>query len=255
MPLDIIQIPALADNYIYLLRCAETGATAVVDPSEAAPVQAELERRGWSLDAILNTHHHHDHTGGNLALKAAYGCTVTGFGPDAARIAGIDTQVQDGDAVQVGNAQARVIFVAGHTLGHIVYYFSAEKALFCADTLFSLGCGRLFEGTAQQMYDSLQKLAALPDGTRVFCAHEYTEANGAFALTLEPKNTELRQRVTEVKALRVRGEPTVPSLLGQEKRANPFLRADSPEIRATLAMPHASAVEVFAEIRRRKDRF
>lgn len=255
MALEIVQVPARADNYIYLLHDAASNKTTVVDPADADPVKAELQRRGWGLDYILNTHHHNDHTGGNLALKRDYGCEIYGYGADATRIAGIDHRLKDGEQVRVGESQAQVLFVPGHTLGHIAYYFAQDKALFCGDTLFSLGCGRLFEGTPQQMHESLQKFAALPDDTRVYCAHEYTQSNGAFALTIEPHNPALCQRMGEVAALRAQGKPTVPSRLGQEKAANPFLRTDSPEIRQKLAMPHASAVEVFAEIRHRKDVF
>lgn len=255
MALDIIQIPALTDNYIYLLRCDVTEQVAVVDPAEAAPVEDALDKRGWRLHHIFNTHHHHDHTGGNLALKRRHGCQIHGYAPDSARIPGVDRMLQDGDRVRLGEAVADVLFVPGHTTGHIAYHFSGEKALFCGDTLFSLGCGRLFEGSPQQMHISLGRISQLPDDTRVFCAHEYTEANGHFALTLEPENVALLERMDEVQALRANDKPTVPSLLGQEKRANPFLRASSPAIRVVLDMQNAPDAEVFAEIRRRKDHF
>lgn len=255
MALEIVQIPARRDNYIYLLHDAASHKTAVVDPADAPPVEAALHHRGWTLDFILNTHHHNDHIGGNLALKQDYGCKIYGYGPDAVRIPGIDHLLEDDELVEIGEAKAQVIYIPGHTLGHIAYYFPADKALFCGDTLFSLGCGRLFEGTPQQMYDSLQKLAALPDDTLVFCAHEYTQSNGAFALTLEPHNAELCKRMAEVEALRMRGRSTVPSTLGQEKATNPFLREDSAEIRQSLGMQHASSLAVFTEIRHRKDIF
>lgn len=255
MPLEIVQIPALSDNYNYLLHDHESGKTAAVDPSEAAPTLHALQQRGWRLDMILNTHHHGDHVGGNRALQQQFDCEIYGYGPDAARIPGITHRLEEGDTVSVGAATAEVLFVPGHTLGHIAYHFAAEQALFCGDTLFSMGCGRLFEGTPTQMYSSLHRLAALPEGTRVYCAHEYTESNGRFALTLEPRNAALRQRMNTVQALRARGEPTVPSTMGEERATNPFLRSDAEEIRATLHMVDAEAVDVFAEIRRRKDVF
>lgn len=255
MALRIVQFPALNDNYNYLLHDEASGVTAAVDPSEAAPTVQALRRNGWSLDIILNTHHHHDHVGGNRDLQAAYGCEIIGFEGDAGRIPAITQLVKAGDGVQVGESRAEVFFVPGHTSGHIAYYFSEDAALFCGDTMFAMGCGRLFEGTPAQMHDSLQQLAQLPSDTRIYCAHEYTEANGRFALTVEPQNVDLRQRMVNVKALRARNEPTVPSQLGEELATNPFLRTDSAAIRETLQMRDADAVEVFAEIRRRKDRF
>lgn len=255
MSLEIAQIPALNDNYIYLLHEPTSGTVAVIDPSEAQPVEDELKQRDWQLSMILNTHHHYDHTGGNLALQKAYGCDVYGYGDDAERIDGITHTLANGDTMLVGEAQAQVLFIPGHTRGHIAFYFAQDKALFCGDTLFSMGCGRLFEGTPAQMHASLSILAQLPTDTRVFCAHEYTEANGRFALTLEPHNSDLRQRMTEVQALRAHGQSTIPSTMQQERATNPFLRADSEEIRKTLAMDEASTLEVFSEIRRRKDHF
>lgn len=255
MPLEIIQIPALNDNYNYLLHDRATGKTAAVDPSEAEPTRRALEQRGWGLDIILNTHHHGDHVGGNLALQQQYGCAIYGYAADAARIPGITRRLDDEETITVGESVAQVLFVPGHTRGHIAYYFADDGALFCGDTLFGMGCGRLFEGTPQQMHASLRRLQALPEGTLVYCAHEYTEANGRFALTLEPQNPHLQQRMVEVRALRRQGRPTVPSTLAEEKRTNPFLREDSPEIRRVLAMEDAPSASVFAEIRRRKDVF
>lgn len=255
MALEIVQFPALSDNYNYLLHDTATGKTAVVDPSEAAPALAALEQRGWGLDVILCTHHHGDHVGGNPELQQRFGCAIHGFEPDAERIPGITHHVREGDTVALGESHARVLFVPGHTRGHIAYHFAHDKALFCGDTLFTMGCGRLFEGTPEQMQASLRELAQLPPDTRVYCGHEYTENNGRFALTLEPHNPHLRQRMAEVCAARERGEPTVPSMLVEELDTNPFLRTDSEEIRATLGLEQADAVEVFAEIRRRKDNF
>lgn len=253
--LDIRQIPALSDNYIYLVREAGTGACAAVDPAEAGPVLAALDRLGWRLTHILNTHHHGDHVGGNRELKDRTGCTIVGHARDAARIPGIDVRVGDGDTVSLGNASARVIAIDGHTVGHIAYWFADAAALFCGDTLFSLGCGRLFEGTAAQMWTSLGRLRDLPAETRIYCGHEYTEANARFALSLDPDNPALRARAADVRELRARAQPTVPSVLGDERACNPFLRADDPGLQRALGMAGAAPAAVFAEIRRRKDVF
>ncbi len=253
--LETVQIPALSDNYVYLLHDGDSGRTAVVDPPEAEPVMAELERRGWSLDWILNTHHHWDHVGANLALKRLTGCQVAGFQGDAHRIPGIDRTLAGGDRFELGASVAQVLEVPGHTLGHVAYWFADADLLCCGDTLFSLGCGRLFEGTAAQMWESLCKLRDLPDATRVCCAHEYTLKNARFALTIEPDRPPLLERVRQVEALRAQGLPTVPSLLGEEKITNPFLRADDPDLQVRLHMCGSPAVAVFAELRRRRDRF
>lgn len=255
MTLDILQIPARSDNYIYLLHDAASGETAAVDPADGEPVLRALADRRWRLTHILNTHHHGDHTGGNRTLKGITGCRIHGYGPDASRIPAIDQHLQDGDRLRIGTAEAEVLFIPGHTLGHIAYYFAAEKLLFCGDTLFSMGCGRLFEGTPAQMHHSLGRLAALPDDVRVYCGHEYSESNGKFALMLEPGNAALQKRMEEVRVLRAQGKPTVPTTLAQEKATNPFLRTHSQEIRRNLAMPDAGAEAVFTEIRRRKDAF
>ncbi|RME64928.1 MAG: hydroxyacylglutathione hydrolase, partial [Alphaproteobacteria bacterium] len=223
--LDIMQLPVLNDNYVYLVHEPETKLTAAVDPAVAEPVNAALDRRGWRLSHILNTHHHMDHVGGNLALKQAHGCTVVGPRADAARIPGIDIAVGDGDVFTFGTAPAHVFDVPGHTRGHIAYWFKESAALFCGDTLFAMGCGRLFEGTPTQMWASLSKLAALPPETRIYCAHEYTQANGRFALTVEPDNPALAARMKAVDAARAAGQPTVPSTLADELATNPFLRA------------------------------
>ena len=221
--LEVIRIPVLSDNYIWLAHDAASGETAVIDPAVAEPVLAEANARGWRITQILNTHWHPDHVGGNAEIKAATGCTVTGPAGEAAKITGIDRAVSEGDTVAIGGAEGRVIDVPGHTAGHIAYSF--DGALFCGDTLFAMGCGRLFEGTAAQMFDSLGKLMALPDETRVYCAHEYTESNGRFAITAEPENAALAARQAEVVAMRARGEPTVPSTIGLERATNPFTRA------------------------------
>lgn len=254
--LDIEQVPVLSDNYIYLLHDPDTGATAAVDPAEAEPVAAVLAAKGWRLTHILNTHHHGDHTGGNILLKQRFGCTIIGAGDDSQRILGIDRQVGDRDSFLLGGVAVIVMSVPGHTSGHIAYWVPENQALFCGDTLFSLGCGRLFEGTAAQMWDSLCKLRGLPDETLVYCAHEYTQSNARFARTIEPDNPDLTARIADIDALRARGLPTVPSSLGQEKAANPFLRADVVAVKRAVGLEDgADPAQVFAEIRRRKDVF
>ena len=226
--IEIVQIPALTDNYIYLVH-DDGGATAVVDPGVAEPVLAAAAARGWTISDIWNTHWHPDHTGGNLAVKAATGATITGPAAEAAKIAGIDRSVVEGDEVRLGGSRFAVLDVGGHTLGHNAYYAAADGVLFCGDTLFALGCGRLFEGTPAQMHASLSKLMALPDATRVYCAHEYTAANARFALVVEPGNAALQQRAAAITRLRADNLPTIPSTIGDERATNPFVRA------ATLA--------------------
>ena len=255
MPLEIYQFPCLDDNYGFLVHDAATGATATIDTPEVAPINAALQEKGWTLTHIFNTHHHFDHAGGNEALKAKWGCTVVGARNDAERIPGIDVQVVDGDAVQLGNANARVYEVPGHTSGHIAYYFADDGVVFVGDTMFALGCGRLFEGTAEQMWSSLSKLMALPDETVVYCAHEYTQANARFALSVEPGNPALTARVQEIDELRAQGLPTVPTTIGAERQTNPFVRPTSDNLRQTIGMVDGDVVEVFAETRRRKDHF
>ncbi|MBL6932772.1 MAG: hydroxyacylglutathione hydrolase [Rhodospirillales bacterium] len=253
--LVIHQIPVLGDNFIYLINDPETGETAAVDPAVAGPVMDALAEHGWTLSHILITHHHPDHTGGNMELKDATGCTIVGAAADAARIPGIDVRLNEGDSISIGSHGAEILDVSGHTNGHIAFWFEQDKALFSGDSLFSMGCGRLFEGTADQMWTSLQKLRALPDDTRVYCAHEYTNSNADFALSIEPENEDLRRRADEVVSLREQGKPTVPSLLGEEKRVNPFLRADNDDLLQAAGLVGRDAVSAFAEIRRRKDNF
>ena len=255
MTLVIEQIPALSDNYIYLLHDPATGATAAVDPAEAEPVTDALARRNWTLSHILVTHHHHDHVGGVNALKRMTGCRVVGAGRDRARIPGLDQAVADGDTVAVGAATALVLDTPGHTIGHVCYHFADECALFCGDTLFSLGCGRMFEGDAPGMWASLTRLRALPPETRVYCAHEYTQANGRFARAIETGNPALAARLAEIDDLRAAGRPTIPSTIGMERDTNPFLRADRPEIAAALGLATTDPASVFAALRRRKDTF
>ncbi|QYE36688.1 hydroxyacylglutathione hydrolase [Polymorphobacter sp. PAMC 29334] len=223
--MEIVQIAVLNDNYVYLVHDGDE--TVVIDPAVAEPVLAAAEARGWTITQILNTHWHPDHTGGNLAIKAATGCRITGPAGEAAKIPGIDRAVAEGDTVQVGSVTGRVIDVPGHTAGHNAYYFAGADVLFCGDTLFALGCGRLFEGTPAQMSASLSKLMALPDDTLIYCAHEYTQSNARFAVTVEPANTALASRVIDIDAARAAGKPTVPSTIGLERATNPFTRARS----------------------------
>jgi hydroxyacylglutathione hydrolase len=254
--LVIEQIPVLSDNYVYLLHEPTTGATAAIDPAVAAPVLDVLAAKGWRLTHVLNTHHHGDHTGGNLDLQRATDCTVVGARRDADRIPGIGVEVGEGDTVMLGNAAAMVFETPGHTSGHIAFWFPDSAALFCGDTLFSLGCGRLFEGTAEQMWASLCKLRELPGQTRAFCAHEYTQSNGRFARLVERDNPALLARVDQVDKLRGRGHPTVPSTIAEERAANPFLRADLPAVARAVGLEAGSdPAAVFAELRRRKDVF
>jgi hydroxyacylglutathione hydrolase len=245
----------LADNYGYLLHDADSGVTAAVDTPDATEILAQLAARGWRLTHILNTHHHNDHAGGNLELKRRTGCTIVGPKRDAARIPGIDRAVGEGDVVMLGSHRATVHDTPGHTRGHIVYHFADARAAFVGDTLFTIGCGRLFEGTPAEMWSSLQKILCWPDDTRLYCAHEYTQANARFALTVEPRNAALRERAAAVAKLRAAGRPTVPSTLAEERATNPFLRAASAELRATIGLPNAADVDVFARTRALKDAF
>lgn len=253
--LIVRQFPCLGDNYGLIAEDPAAGMVAAIDTPDADAINAVLDAHGLALTDILNTHWHGDHTGGNHALKARWGCRVTGPAAEDGRIPEADRLVGDGDTVTLGRFSGRVISTPGHTKGHCTYFFEEAGVLFAGDTLFSLGCGRLFEGTAAQMWASLNKLRALPGGTAVYCAHEYTHANGRFALTVEPENAALQARVREVETLREADRPTVPVTLDKEKDANPFLRADLPELAEAVGMTGAAAEEVFAEIRGRKDRF
>ena len=251
--LQIELVPCLKDNYAYLVHDATAGLTAIVDPSEPEPVRKALAKRGWRLTHILNTHHHFDHTGGNIPLKDASGARIVGPEKDRDRIPGIDEGVIEGQVWMFGSRRVPVLEIPAHTRAHIAFIF--DDAVFTGDTLFAMGCGRLFEGTPEMMWTSLSKLMTLPDSMRVYCGHEYTLNNGRFALTLEPGNRDLSTRMRDVENFRAEGRPTIPSTIGLEKKTNPFMRPDTPEIRRTLGMEHASDVEVFAEMRTRKDRF
>lgn len=253
--LKVHQFPCLEDNYGYLLHDNETGYTASIDTPEVAAIEKALAETGWELTHIFNTHHHFDHAGGNLELKEKTDAVIVGPRADAKRIPGIDIHLSNEDTYRFGKNEVTVYETPGHTRGHVVYYFADAGIVFVGDTLFALGCGRLFEGTAEQMWDSIQKLLALPDNTVVFCAHEYTLANAEFALSVEPQNQALAERATEIRRLRAENQPTVPTTIGLERATNPFMRPTSENLRATLLMPTATDVEVFAETRHRKDSF
>ena len=255
MALTVDLVPCLSDNYAYLLHDPADGLCAVVDPSEPEPVRRALAARGLKLTHILNTHHHFDHTGGNIPLKEEFGVLIVGPSKDSERIPGIDVGVDESEPWQFGRHTARIVEIPAHTRAHIAFAFEDENIVFTGDTLFAMGCGRLFEGTPQMMWTSLSKLMRLADDTRVYCGHEYTLSNGRFALTVEPRNEDLQARMKDVQALRAQSQPTIPSTLGLEKKTNPFLRPDSPEIRKTLGMEDADNVAVFGELRRRKDAF
>jgi len=245
----------LKDNFGVLLHDATTGATASIDAPEAPPVEAALKATGWRLTDILVTHHHGDHTGGISALKRHHHCRVTAPRREAQAIPEVDATVGEGDTVTVGSLRARVLETPGHTAGHVSYWFDNEKLAFVGDTLFSIGCGRVIEGTPAMMWQSLLKLRNLPDDTQIYCGHEYTDANIRFARTIEPGNRALVARAEVVKRQLTEGHPTIPTTLGEEKQANPFLRADVPSVAAGIGLSGKPAAEVFAEIRARKNRF
>jgi hydroxyacylglutathione hydrolase len=229
MAIEIVRVPVLSDNYVWLVHEATSGETLVIDPAVAEPVLAAAEARGWKITQIWNTHWHPDHVGGNAQIKAATGCVITGPAAEAERISTLDVQVRGGDVVHLGDVRAMVLDVPAHTAGHIAYHFEIEQVAFVGDTLFAMGCGRLFEGTAAQMFNNMRKLEALGDDTAIYCAHEYTLSNARFAVTIEPDNAALQQRVSDVVAARERGEATVPTTIALERATNPFMRASSVE--------------------------
>jgi hydroxyacylglutathione hydrolase len=255
MPAQTELFLCLKDNFGVLLHDPQSGATASIDAPEAAPVEAALQKTGWRLTDILVTHHHNDHTAGIGALKAHHRCRVVVPRDEAQRIAHADASVGEGDVIGVGSLEARVIDTPGHTAGHISYFFPADKLAFVGDTLFSIGCGRVIEGNPEMMWRSLLKLRQLPDETRFYCGHEYTEANIRFAATIEPTNKALAARADEVAKLVAGHKFTIPATIGAEKAANPFLRADDAEVAKSLGLAGSPAWKVFAEIRERKNRF
>jgi hydroxyacylglutathione hydrolase len=237
--LEIVPVPAFTDNYIWLVHDPQSGEAAVVDPGDAAPALAEAERRGWTISQVWNTHWHPDHTGGNLAVKAATGAPISG--PAAEAIPGRDVALEEGSSLAIGPHRARVIEVPGHTRGHIALLFEEQRAAFVGDTIFAMGCGRLFEGTPEQMFASLSRLVALPGDTRLFCAHEYTLSNARFAAHAEPDNSDIAERLEAVEAQRARGEITLPTTVAEERATNPFVRVDD--------------WQAFARLRAEKDSF
>ena len=255
MPLEIVTVPCRTDNYAFLLHDPDAGRTALIDACEAAPIEAALDARGWGLDEVWLTHHHGDNVEGLDTLRARHGCTVIGAGADAHRLPPLDREVAEGCPMEFAGHEVQVIDVSGHTVGHIAFYLPAAAAAFTGDSLMACGCGRVFEGTMPQMWASLSKLAALPPNTMIFSGHEYTAANAKFAATIEPDNPDLISRIRTIEEMRGKGAATVPTSLALEQATNPFLRASEPGVKAGIGMAGAPDVEVFAEIRRRKDAF
>jgi len=252
--LEVHQFMCRSDNFGILLRDSRSGATALIDAPEERPILRAIQQTGWQPPSLLLvTHHHMDHVEANLALKERFGLTIVGPAKEAEKIPGIDRSVREGDSVRVGQQEATVIETPGHTAGHVSYYFEKAGILFTADTLFALGCGRLFECKPPVMYESLKKIASLPLETVIYCGHEYTASNARFALTIDPTNSALKERAKKIDALVREGKPTLPTTLGEEMATNPFLRGHDPAIRRNLNMSGASDEAVFAEIRKRKD--
>ena len=241
MTLEVVPVPAFTDNYIWLVHDSASGETAVVDPGDPAPVLSDAERRGWRIDKILNTHWHPDHTGGNLAIKEVAGATIIGPSGENGRVPGLDVPLKEGDRISIGDHEAEVWEVPGHTLGHLAYIFREDRVAFVGDTMFAMGCGRLFEGSPEQMHRSLKRIASLPDDTRLYCAHEYTLANARFAAHAFPANKEIAERLRHVEQERSNARSTVPTTVGEERATNPFLLA--------------ADVDEFADLRAKKDNF
>lgn len=253
--LEILTVPIFNDNYSYIIQDTESQQTAVIDPGDAQPILAALTQHDWPLHYILNTHHHADHVGGNSALQQATGCQIATSRIDQQRILGSSIALSATKPFMLGNTALHIIETPGHTLGHIVYYQAETHALFTGDTLFGLGCGRLFEGSAEQLWQSLQTLSQLPPETHIYCAHEYTQNNGCFALTIEPENIALQQRMQRVNQQRHNQQPTVPSTLRDELATNPFLRTTNPNLQKQLGLVNHSSLAIFTQLRRLKDHF
>lgn len=255
MPVEIITVPCRQDNYAYLVRDAASGQTALVDAPAVDPIVAALDERGWGLDQIWITHHHGDHTEGVEALRDRYGAKVVGHVKDRARLPKLDSELSEGETVALGETTARVIDVSGHTVGHIAFVLDNDEAVFSADSLMALGCGRVFEGTHAMMWESLSKFLEMPDGMRVYSGHNYGQANGRFAQSIEPENRDLQDRMARIARADEKGEPIVPSTIGEEKATNPFLRATQSAVKRAVGLDGADDASVFAEVRRRKDAF
>ncbi len=256
--IEVHQLPVLSDNFAYIVREPQSGLVASIDSPDAVPIIAYLESRGWGLDFIFNTHHHSDHVGGNRKLVDRYNCRVYGSAKDAARIPGIQVKLNAGDEFTFGRETVKVFGADGHTIGHIAYWMPESRALFVGDTIFSLGCGKLFEGSARDMWATLSRLRELPDATLIYGAHEYTLENAAWAITVEPGNQALQARVREAKQQRAENKPTVPTTLATEKASNPFLRPESPEIQRNVGMDptgNNELWEIFGAARACKDEF
>ena len=253
--MDIEIIPCLNDNYSYLIRDNQTNTVAIIDPSEFSPCDKKINHKYKKLNFILNTHHHFDHIGGNTKLKNKYGSKVLGFEGDQKRIPEIDTLLKDGQEFRIGNLNFKTIFIPGHTIGHVAFYFEKEKVIFTGDTLFSLGCGRIFEGTYQQMFDSLNKIKSLPGDTRIYCGHEYTKNNFDFCIKFNPNNHYLKDKERVINEKIKNGKPTIPSTIKEEIQTNIFLRYDDQDVKNTLNLKNASDLEIFTKLRDLKDNF
>ena len=253
--MDIEIIPCLNDNYSYLIKDNQTNTVAIIDPSEFGPCDKKINQKYKKLDFILNTHHHFDHVGGNTELKKKYGSKILGFEMDKKRIPAVDILLKDGQEFIIGNLSFKTIFIPGHTSGHIAFYLKKEKVVFTGDTLFSLGCGRVFEGTYQQMFDSLNKIKSLPEETKVYCGHEYTKNNFKFCLKFDPNNNYLKDRIKVIDARIKEGKPTIPSTIREEIQTNIFLRYDDHDVKNTLNLKNASDLEIFTKLRDLKDNF
>ena len=253
--IEIIQIPLLSDNYSYIIRDKNTNITGCIDPSVAKDIVNVLQNRGMDLNFILNTHHHHDHVGGNQELKEIYNCKIIGCYNDQNRIPGIDIKLKDNEEFNIGESVFKVIDTPGHTIGHICFYFKDQNFLFCGDTIFSLGCGRLFEGSYEQMTESILKIRSLPDSTKIFCGHEYTESNAKFAEFLDPENDLLKKKILNIKKDRLESKPTIPATLEEEKKLNPFMKFDNQEYLDSIKIENISNAENFKKIRIMKDNF
>ena len=253
--IEIIQIQLLSDNYSYIIRDKNTNITCCIDPSVAKDIVNVLQNRGIDLNFILNTHHHQDHVGGNLELKEIYNCKIIGCSDDQNRIPGIDIKLKDSEEFNIGESVFKVIDTPGHTIGHICFYFEDQNFLFCGDTIFSLGCGRLFEGSYEQMTESILKIRSLPDCTKIFCGHEYTESNAKFAEFLDPGDDLLKKKILNIKKDRLESKPTIPAVLEEEKKLNPFMKFDNQEYLDSIKIENISNAENFKKIRIMKDNF